>query len=240
MPYYDYPGVYVEEVPSGVRTIANVSTSDTAFVDWFPRGPDEVATRITSYAEFERTFGGLNVNCEAGYQLRQYFLNGGSVAWVVRVLADGAAAASVTVNDSAQAPALALTVRAKNKGAWGNDLRIAIKANGSAGTYDMMVRLYRGDDVIQSEVYRGLSPDPLKKTYADVMVNAASELVNVDTPDNANLPAETDAAAVEDQTKARAMMRSAPRTSRTSRTYATGSCCSKKEKSSRISRMIKR
>ena len=29
-----YPGVYIEEVPSGVRTIVGVSTSVTAFVGY--------------------------------------------------------------------------------------------------------------------------------------------------------------------------------------------------------------
>lgn len=33
-----YPGVYVEEVPSGVRTLVGVSTSNTAFVDFFRAG----------------------------------------------------------------------------------------------------------------------------------------------------------------------------------------------------------
>ena len=34
-----YPGVYIEEIPSGVRTIANVATSITAFVGKAVRGP---------------------------------------------------------------------------------------------------------------------------------------------------------------------------------------------------------
>ena len=57
---YTYPGVYVEEIPSGVRTITGVSTSDTAFVGFFKRGPMETPVRITSFADFERRFGGLD------------------------------------------------------------------------------------------------------------------------------------------------------------------------------------
>ena len=55
-----YPGVYIEEVPSGVRTIASVSTADTAFVDCFRRGPMNRAVRITSLADFQRVFGGID------------------------------------------------------------------------------------------------------------------------------------------------------------------------------------
>ena len=80
-----YPGVYVEEIPSGVRTIAGVSTSDTAFVDFFRRGPLNQAQRITSFGDFERVFGGLDTRSDASYAIQQYYRNGGTVAWVVRV-----------------------------------------------------------------------------------------------------------------------------------------------------------
>jgi len=56
---YTYPGVYVEEVPSGVRTITGVSTSNTAFVDFFARGPMNEAVQVTSLADFNRRFEAL-------------------------------------------------------------------------------------------------------------------------------------------------------------------------------------
>ena len=87
---YTYPGVYVEEIPSGVRAIAGVSTSDTAFADFFARGPIDKAVRITGFADFERQFGGLHPLSEASYAIYQYFLNGGSIAWVVRVVTHNA------------------------------------------------------------------------------------------------------------------------------------------------------
>ena len=36
-----YPGVYIEEIPSGVRTITGVATSITAFVGYTQRGPTD-------------------------------------------------------------------------------------------------------------------------------------------------------------------------------------------------------
>src|SRR5690349_1283325 len=84
-----YPGVYVQENPSGARTVTGVSTASTAFVDYFPRGPMSDATtanavQVTNWRDFERIFGGLNRNSEASYAIYQYFNNGGSTAWVVR------------------------------------------------------------------------------------------------------------------------------------------------------------
>src|SRR5215217_4410983 len=80
-----FPGVYIEEVPSGVRTIVGVATSVAAFIDYFARGPMSRAIQIFSFADFEREFGGLDTQSEASYAIQQFFLNGGAEAWVIRV-----------------------------------------------------------------------------------------------------------------------------------------------------------
>ena len=50
-----YPGVYVEELPSGVRTIAGVATSITAFVGKArARARSNEPVTITSFGDFER------------------------------------------------------------------------------------------------------------------------------------------------------------------------------------------
>jgi phage tail sheath protein FI len=43
-----YPGVCIEELPSGVRTITGVATSITAFIGRTVRGPVDEATTITN------------------------------------------------------------------------------------------------------------------------------------------------------------------------------------------------
>lgn len=80
-----YPGVYVEELPSGVRTITGVATSVTAFVGRARKGPIDKAIDITSYADFERTFGGLWQNSSMSFAVRDFFLNGGARAVIVRL-----------------------------------------------------------------------------------------------------------------------------------------------------------
>lgn len=80
-----YPGVYVEEIPSGVRAITGVATSITAFIGRAKRGPTNTAEIINGYGDFERVFGGLWLESRLGYALRDFFLNGGSKAVVVRL-----------------------------------------------------------------------------------------------------------------------------------------------------------
>jgi phage tail sheath protein FI len=53
-----YPGVYIEEIPSGVRTITGVATSITAFLGRALRGPTDDPVIINSYSDFDRQFGG--------------------------------------------------------------------------------------------------------------------------------------------------------------------------------------
>jgi phage tail sheath protein FI len=86
------PGVYIEELPSGVRTIAGVSTSVTAFIGRTRRGPVDRAIPVASFGEFERRFGGLWHQGDLGHVVSHFFQNGGRDAVVVRVHAGATAA----------------------------------------------------------------------------------------------------------------------------------------------------
>src|SRR5688500_14326840 len=85
MTEYLAPGVYIEEVPFKAKSIEGVPTSTAAFIDIFEQGPIDKAVKIDCFADFERVFGGLHRRSEASYAIRQYYLNGGRSAWVVRV-----------------------------------------------------------------------------------------------------------------------------------------------------------
>src|SRR4051812_47563816 len=47
-----YPGVYVEEVPTGIRPIEGVSTSTTAFVGPARSGPIDGPAHVQSYRDY--------------------------------------------------------------------------------------------------------------------------------------------------------------------------------------------
>jgi len=52
-----YPGIYVQEVPSGVRTIVGVSTSIGCFVGRTKSGPLSTPIRTQTLTDFARRFG---------------------------------------------------------------------------------------------------------------------------------------------------------------------------------------
>lgn len=87
-----YPGVYIEEIPSGVRTITGVATAITAFVGRGLRGPTDRPARIQSFADYERRFGGLWLDSPMSYAVQQFFANGGTDGVIVRVYRDPSAA----------------------------------------------------------------------------------------------------------------------------------------------------
>jgi len=81
-----YPGVYIQEIPSGVRTIMGVATSITAFIGRAYRGPTNEPVMINNFGDFGRTFGGLREDYLMSYAVRDFYLNGGSQAIILRLV----------------------------------------------------------------------------------------------------------------------------------------------------------
>jgi Bacteriophage tail sheath protein len=193
---YTYPGVYIEEIPSGVRTITGVSTSDTAFIDFFARGPVDEPVRITSFGDFEREFGGLDRRSEGSYAIQQFFLNGGAIAWVVRVTADNAAVAALTLG-AEYTGSPTLEVDAASPGEWGNHVEVAVDARTAdpLTLFNLGVREVRTIDgraqVVATESHRNLTMKKGSSRYAIDVVNQSSSLVRLKDVGLGAVPAAT-------------------------------------------------
>ncbi len=173
-----YPGVYIEELASGVHTITGVSTSVTAFVGTAKRGPINKATHLLSYSDFERNFGGLSANSEMSYAVRQFFINGGSEAWVVR-LAGSYTTASAILLDSA--PANVLEVKALNGGDSGNYIKVRVSYGGSDNSFNLIFSFTNPDNPldVSTESFLNLSMNSYNPRYVEAVVNGSSNLVKV-------------------------------------------------------------
>jgi phage tail sheath protein FI len=183
-----YPGVYVEELPSGSRTITGVATSITAFVGRARRGPTDRPVRVQSFAEFERAFGGLWARSPMTYAVQHFFLNGGSDALIARVHRDDAAVAKAML-----APDFELT--ALSVGNWGNGLRARVDyQTRPAGAGESLFNLsIRDDETGNVERHVNLSIDPLHPRYARTVLLRESNLVRLTStpttrPDESGAP----------------------------------------------------
>jgi uncharacterized protein len=85
VPAISYPGVYIQEVPTGSHTIVGVATSITAFIGRTLRGPVNAPMITTSYADFEQTFGGSWSQSYLPDAVRDFYMNGGAQAVIVRL-----------------------------------------------------------------------------------------------------------------------------------------------------------
>jgi len=131
-----YPGVYIEELSSGVHTITGVATSIAAFVGWAPQGPVNEAILVQSWSDFQTQFGGLSAGNYLGYAVNQFFGNGGQQAYIVRLAWTDAATASSVSHPIGGS----LSLFATSPGGWGNALQVIVTSQpGNANKFSLQV-----------------------------------------------------------------------------------------------------
>jgi phage tail sheath protein FI len=179
-----YPGVYIEEIPSGVRTIVGVATSITAFIGRALQGPTDKAVRIQSFADYERQFGGLWVESLMSYAVQQFFLTGGTDAIIVRVVSGTA--------QRAEADASGLTFIAANPGEWSSkenqELVVEIEeinpsslpSTSDATLFNLKIQQKVPNQLPRTlEVFRNLSAQPNASRFVTNVLAEESNFVRI-------------------------------------------------------------
>jgi Bacteriophage tail sheath protein len=183
-----YPGIYIEELPSSAHTITAAPTSIAVFVGYTHPLKTKAANfgkavEIFSFADYEREFGGLYVNkavnagtvldANVAYAVNDFFLNGGSDAFVVALKPQyrnaggtgtaiaGAHAASNGIGFTALEPTDAV------------HMSVAIQ-NVAANIADIVVT-YQA----QTEAFRKVTLDSSKPDFLDKRINGLSSLITV-------------------------------------------------------------
>jgi uncharacterized protein len=174
-----YPGVYIEELSSGVHTITGVATSIAAFIGWAPQGPTNEAVLVQSWPDFQSQFGGLVAGSYLGYAVNQFFGNGGQQAYIIRLVASGNGAPSTSANTIGRTLALYAT----SPGAWGNTLQIAVSPiAGSSGRFSLQVIDGSSGKVLEN--YANLSIAPTDPQYVVTVINSDSQYLTFANPAN--------------------------------------------------------
>jgi phage tail sheath protein FI len=181
MAQVSFPGVYIQEVPSGARTITGVATSIAAFVGMAKQGPVNVPTTVLGFTDFARTFSEDISNGEMPDQVRQFFLNGGTQAIIMRI-ANGALKASDALKDGVGDSIVTLT--AINDGQGSNSLRAAIDYNTASPETTFNLTIYqesldaRGNSTLTLlESHTNLSFDANDARFVEKVVNENSSVV---------------------------------------------------------------
>lgn len=191
-----YPGVYIEEVPSGVHTITGVATSITAFVGRAQRGPVNEPTTINSFADYERTFGGLSLLSTMSYSVRDFYLNGGSQAIIVR-LDNGGTPATITLPATDSPPSSPLVLGAASSGNWGANLVASIDHDTKDTTNKKLFNITIQEldpttkAVLNVEKFINVSVDPQDPRFAANVFELSSSLIRVQKDNSGNFKLST-------------------------------------------------
>lgn len=191
---YKHPGVYIEEIPSGVLAIEAASTSTAAIIGPVGRGVVGEPELVTSIAQYARKFGELDdptgsvrdLGDEVDYfglAVNGFFGNGGTKAYIVRVAQEEASATVNLPHPTASDKAFVLT--AKSPGKWANSLIVRLSTVDATATpdltlgYELELGIERDGEFEILESFSGLgladdSVQPLART-----VTASSQLVEI-------------------------------------------------------------
>ena len=181
-PTLTYPGVYIVEVPSSVHTITGVATSIGAFFGQASQGPLNTPIECQTPSDFTRNFGAPIPGGYLGQMVQQFFANGGSDCYVVRIAGSkgGTAAASfVTLNDLGGNPVL--TLNGASQGVWSNNLLVLIDYDTPTpdATFNLTVIYMNQGAVAQTESFSSLSMDPSTPRYAPSFLGQSSTLLSI-------------------------------------------------------------
>ena len=179
-----YPGVYVEEVSSGVRPITAASTSTAAFIGQAEKGLIGEPVKIYNFTEFRDQYGDFLSGAYLAHAVFQFFNNGGGSCYIVRV-AEGEATADITLTDrhtTVLSRLPSLTIAANSPGAWGNGLIIAIADGSNDQDNEFNLDVYIGGEATPRESFANLGMIPGRVNYAESVNNTSQYIaIAVDT-----------------------------------------------------------
>lgn len=135
MSEYLSPGVYVEEVSSGVKPIEGVGTSTGAFVGIAEKGPIGQAVLITNWAQYVKVFGNFLPDFYLSHAVYQFFKEGGTRCYVSRTChydnvteaRTKTAKYSTEILKDKDGDNPSMQILASSEGIWGNKIRIETK-----------------------------------------------------------------------------------------------------------------
>src|SRR5580658_9521208 len=159
MSAFTYPGVYIQELSSGVHTITGVATSIAAFVGWAPQGPTTEAVLVQSFLDFQRQFGGLDARSLLGYAVSHFFANGGQQAYIVRLVQGPITTGTSTATDGQAVIPVAGgdVVFTAKPGAWSSSFGIQVSASSGTTFTASVVYAPGGTALATLETFTGLS-----------------------------------------------------------------------------------
>jgi phage tail sheath protein FI len=175
-----YPGVYIQELPSGQHSITGVATSIAVFIGWAPQGSVAAPVLVENWLEYQTLFGGWDSRGLLGYAVNQFFSNGGTQAYIIRLASSALTATGAVV--------AGFTLYASSPGAWGNYIVVTVtqpvqppSPTPSVG-FSLTVAQVKNGTTTLLESYSNLSLDPTSGQYVVPIINNDSNFISFIDP----------------------------------------------------------
>ena len=175
-----YPGVYVEEVSSGIRPLTLASTSTAAFIGVAEKGATDKAVKVYNFSEYQNLYGDFVDYSFLTHAVYQFFNNGGSQCYIVNVPVTDLATAGVTLVTD-------FKISAVSPGVWGNNLKITIIPLPTGTPTQFNLEVYFGDNPAAVETFEDLNVTSTDPNFVETIINGHSKYIVVEAP--ATLPA---------------------------------------------------
>lgn len=194
MPQLTYPGVYVQEVSSGVRPIAAAGTSIAAFIGIAEKGALNEAVKVFNFTEYRNLYGGFLSGSFLSHAVFQFFNNGGTQCYIVRVAGANTATANIVLNDRREPVAQAqasLTISAVSPGVWGNSLAVTISDGAIDSGNEFNLSVYMQNELTPLETFANLSMVPDAPNFVSTVTSSSKYIRVAVNQANANAQAGT-------------------------------------------------
>lgn len=182
-----YPGVYVEEIPSGVRPIQAAGTSTAAFIGQAEKGSLTDAVKIFNFNEYQNLYGGFLNNSYLAHAAYQFFNNGGTQCYIIRVAGANTATANIVLKDRGTTAQASLTISAISPGVWGNKLAVVIKDGTNDPGNEFNLYVFWENELTPLEKFENLSMVPDATNFVEKVMTSSKYIKVTVNQGNTNI-----------------------------------------------------
>jgi phage tail sheath protein FI len=134
------PGVIITTSARSGLSSAEPSASGQAFiVGLAERGPVGEATLVRGLADYEAKFGGRTSYSHLWDTVKVFFDEGGSQAYISRVVGPTATAGKISISNTAETPAPLIEISGSSPGAWSGDVDVVVEDGVLPGAVNVVV-----------------------------------------------------------------------------------------------------
>ena len=172
------PGVFIEEVSNAPQQIEAVGTSTMGIVGFTPQGPVDEAILVTSPEAFSREFGGFTSDSHCPLAVSAFFNNGGTRAYVVRVVPSDAVAAEGWVADAITGEVLAAGDGSDPQTAAGTAANVPITPGSLTVSWTEELTAIAGENPVMAPAEDGTALGPFTATAAAPPITDEDFVIN--------------------------------------------------------------